>query len=151
MCDISENELQYVIGYLTSKMTFQQRLQVAVEVNKMLKVANSDAGQSRWQAIAAGAGMEILGRWEASRLAGRCADGFERGQGSYTHAVLGNKAFCGLKPGKLSVGWVEPHTGQEAVSCPKCLAAIKKINGSAGHSTGKPAKQKSEPKFNIWE
>jgi hypothetical protein len=62
------------------------------------------------------------------RLAGRCADGAERGKGIKTHVVLaapginppaGGAALCGAKPGRLSAGWVEVD-GPEVPTCPRC-------------------------------
>jgi hypothetical protein len=56
------------------------------------------------------------------KLAGRCADGFERGKGSRYHAVNGYVALCGAKPGRRSAGW-SSHAGV-AVTCPKCLRKL---------------------------
>src|SRR5688572_12887157 len=59
------------------------------------------------------------------RLAGRCADGFERDGGSLYHAVKGWSALCGAKPGRRSAGWSE-HQG-DRVTCPKCQRKILKL------------------------
>jgi hypothetical protein len=58
------------------------------------------------------------------RLAGRCANGAERDSGSKYHAVRGNVALCGAKPGPRSAGW-STYPG-EAVTCPRCLTKLEK-------------------------
>ena len=61
------------------------------------------------------------------RLAGRCADGVERGAGRNYHALPERwsptaSALCGKRPGRLSGGWIaEPG---DAVTCPKCYARL---------------------------
>lgn len=66
----------------------------------------------------------------AAALAGRCANGYEHGQGSRIHAVPASEtlarngycttpAACGAKPGPRSAGW-SLRSG-EPVSCPRCL------------------------------
>jgi hypothetical protein len=73
-------------------------------------------------------------------LGGRCANGYERGQGSRVHAVptsdalLKNdycisRAACGAQPGARSVGW--SLRAGAAFSCPRCIAAIAQATGSA--------------------
>lgn len=68
-------------------------------------------------------------------LAGRCANGHERDQGSRVHAVphseelerngyVIDRALCGAKPGPRSAGW--SYTGQRTVTCPKCIARTQK-------------------------
>jgi hypothetical protein len=64
-----------------------------------------------------------------AKLAGRCCDGFEKGQGSRVHALINatvqdhtfayGDALCKAKPGRRSVGWsaMEGY----GVTCPKCL------------------------------
>lgn len=76
----------------------------------------------------------------AAKLAGRCADGLERGQGVKMHALLasqvrGNfnealgKALCGAEPGRRSVGWTV-CVGQD-ISCPRCNRAISRAGAAA--------------------
>lgn len=65
-------------------------------------------------------------------LGGRCANGYERGQGIKVHAIPFNqqletndycmvKAVCGAKPGALSVGWCK-FAGD--ITCPRCLKRL---------------------------
>lgn len=64
-----------------------------------------------------------------AKLAGRCANGYERGQGSVIHAVQipeGQKeigfyarSLCGKTHGARSAGW-SGRIGEE-VTCPKCV------------------------------
>lgn len=65
----------------------------------------------------------------AMKLAGRCADGCERGQGVKFHALpVGTSEFthgpalCGQKAGRRSVGWTV-REGAE-VTCPRCLSRL---------------------------
>lgn len=77
----------------------------------------------------------------AAKLAGRCATGLERGQGTNLHAIpvaqvrrnfgfveATGKALCGAQPGRRSVGWTacESHP----VTCPRCQRAISRAQGS---------------------
>lgn len=75
----------------------------------------------------------------SARLAGRCANGAERGQGTKTHALPWNgdanmlaswRALCGATPGARSAGWCERP--ELEVTCPKCAkkAAIAKATQS---------------------
>lgn len=66
------------------------------------------------------------------RLAGRCSDGSERGKGSRFHAVPTGmyRALCGARPGRHSAGW--SWTPGDAVTCPRCLAAIRRATGERG-------------------
>ena len=67
----------------------------------------------------------------AAKLAGRCTDGRELGQGVRVHAVSGTfradynelhgTALCGQKPGRRSVGWTVLPPGTE-VNCPRCCS-----------------------------
>ncbi|WP_267122940.1 hypothetical protein [Xanthomonas sacchari] len=74
----------------------------------------------------------------AAKLAGRCANGLERGQGSNLHAIpssqvrrqggfteAAGKALCGAEPGRRSVGWTVCE--QQPVSCPRCLRALERV------------------------
>ena len=65
-------------------------------------------------------------------LAGRCANGYERGQGVRVHAVPHSqelerngyaiqRAVCGAKPGPRSAGWI--YSGMRPVTCHKCVMA----------------------------
>lgn len=70
--------------------------------------------------------------YTAAKLAGRCSDGYERGQGMRVHALADARrpdattvygtALCGAKPGRRSVGWT-PMDGTE-ITCPQCLKKL---------------------------
>lgn len=62
---------------------------------------------------------------QARRMAGQCTSGAERDGGKLFHAVARNKALCGAKPGRRSVGW-SAHLG-EKVTCPRCLKKMENI------------------------
>lgn len=63
-------------------------------------------------------------------LAGRCANGNERGRGSVIHAVPaqdGNvieheRSLCGAEPGRRSAGWSARWSAQ--VTCQRCLCRL---------------------------
>lgn len=66
-------------------------------------------------------------------LGGRCANGYERGQGSVVHAVqqagtrpdnLASTALCGQRAGARSVGFC--LRDELMVNCPKCLRRLEK-------------------------
>ena len=70
---------------------------------------------------------------EPAKLAGRCANGYERGKGSVIHAVPHSdmlvkngwcldSAICGAKPGPRSAGW--SHRADQPITCPKCLRKL---------------------------
>lgn len=71
-----------------------------------------------------------------ARLAGRCANGYERDSGRVTHAVDYNgrsdgdyhmgAAVCGAKPGRRSAGWSSYRWA--SVTCPRCLRRLP-VNG----------------------
>lgn len=76
----------------------------------------------------------------AAKLAGRCADGLERGQGIKMHALPASqirghfnealgKALCGAEPGRRSAGWTV-CIGQD-ISCPRCKRAIARAGDAA--------------------
>lgn len=65
-------------------------------------------------------------------LAGRCANGFERGQGRVIHALPSTdgrnvatyaRSLCGKTHGARSAGWSLRLDG--AVTCPRCITASK--------------------------
>lgn len=71
----------------------------------------------------------------AATLAGRCANGNERDQGTRVHAVpysdtlarngyCTTKAACGAEPGRRSAGW--STRTDLAPNCPRCLPRIAK-------------------------
>ncbi|MCW0447227.1 hypothetical protein [Xanthomonas sacchari] len=77
-------------------------------------------------------------KFVAAKLAGRCANGMERGQGSKQHALPAEqvcfarneahgKAICGAVPGRRSVGWTV--CDDQDVSCPRCARAIARVEG----------------------
>ena len=65
------------------------------------------------------------------QLAGRCASGYEGGHGTRSHAVemFSNKAMCGAKPGKRSVGWSSYQ--DKEVTCPRCAEKVAKTDARA--------------------
>ncbi|WP_168356106.1 hypothetical protein [Stenotrophomonas maltophilia] len=78
----------------------------------------------------------------AAKLAGRCANGLERGQGTKLHAIPAaqvrqhggfveatGKALCGAQPGRRSVGWTVCE--QHLVSCPRCQRVLARVQGGA--------------------
>lgn len=84
----------------------------------------------------------------AMKLAGRCANGWERDRGSIFHALpleTANSgwgiALCGRKPGARSAGWSTSMDKNQGVTCPHCLrklerehqsTLIKRIQGALG-------------------
>ena len=67
----------------------------------------------------------------AMKLAGRCADGCERGQGVRYHALPAGTpdfthgpALCGAKAGRRNVGF----TAKEGttINCPRCLSRMQR-------------------------
>lgn len=73
--------------------------------------------------------MKIVLRY----LAGRCANGAEADGGLLWHAVDTEnkwKALCGAEPGRRSAGWApwDPEDAEgKAVTCPRCLKRMQKI------------------------
>lgn len=78
----------------------------------------------------------------AAKLAGRCANGLERGQGTNLHAIPATqvrqhggfveatgKALCGAEPGRRSVGWTACES--RPVTCPRCRRALARGKGGA--------------------
>jgi len=68
--------------------------------------------------------------YEALQMPGRCANGCERDHGTLTHAVkFGTGAsMCKRRPGRRTPGWVYPYQSSNAITCPRCLAAVKKAS-----------------------
>ena len=66
--------------------------------------------------------------WQPMEMLGRLANGFELDHGRRVHAVADgqNKAMCGAKPGKRSVGW--SRSTSDEVTCPRCVKKLKKSN-----------------------
>jgi hypothetical protein len=74
-------------------------------------------------------------------LAGRCANGYERGQGQVVHGVMCGerevksginfyaRSLCDKTHGARSAGWA--NRPDLAVTCPKCLKAIDKLKPAA--------------------
>ncbi|HEL5401710.1 TPA: hypothetical protein UOJ25_001824 [Stenotrophomonas maltophilia] len=86
--------------------------------------------------------MNAPGEVLAAKLAGRCANGLERGQGTKLHAIPAaqvrqhagfveatGKALCGAQPGRRSVGWTVCE--QHLVSCPRCQRVLARVKGGA--------------------
>ncbi len=75
----------------------------------------------------------------AAKLAGRCTNGLERGQGRNLHAVsaaevrrssgFAGKAMCGAQPGRRSVGWTVCES--QPVTCTRCQRAVARVQGGA--------------------
>ena len=67
-----------------------------------------------------------------ARLSGVCADGFERGSGTVTHALRESpeelkqsgfrKALCGATPGRRSAHGFYPVEGETTATCARCAA-----------------------------
>lgn len=86
------------------------------------------------------AGVQAKGAdFVAAKLAGRCANGMERGQGAKLHAIPSTQvrveyneaygsAICGATPGRRSVGWTVLVA--EAVTCPRCIRALARVDGA---------------------
>jgi len=68
--------------------------------------------------------------YQVMSLAGRCANGSELDHGTRYHAVEfdSNRAMCGTKPGRRSVGWTREY---KDVTCPRCIARLAKITQRA--------------------
>ena len=63
--------------------------------------------------------------YQARSLAGRCSNGMELDHGKLYHAVIADdRAMCGAKPGRRSVGWSSYRV--DAVTCPRCLKKLAK-------------------------
>lgn len=78
-------------------------------------------------------------------LAGRCANGYERGQGGVVHLVMcsedelrfginASTAICGKKHGPRSAGWC-PRLDL-AVTCPKCMKLQSTATSHRGAACG---------------
>lgn len=78
----------------------------------------------------------------AAKLAGRCSNGLERGQGTNLHAIptaqvrlngefveATGRALCGAAPGRRSVGWTA--YASHPVTCPRCQRALARVKGGA--------------------
>jgi hypothetical protein len=89
-------------------------------------------GSASSEGLGAGAGARPT---LPASLAGRCANGYERGQGVRVHAVpytddlarngyAIQRALCGAKPGPRSAGW--SYSGMRLVTCPTCLRALER-------------------------
>lgn len=79
-------------------------------------------------ALEAAAKPQLIGM----KLAGRCANGFERGRGHIYHVLpleADNSgwgiALCGKKPGRRSAGW-SGRTEANNATCPRCLKLLAK-------------------------
>lgn len=70
--------------------------------------------------------VDVWARAVPRRLAGRCADGAERGAGRKFHALREDRhsdvAACGARPGRLSAGW-SVELG-ESITCPRCASKV---------------------------
>lgn len=61
-------------------------------------------------------------------LAGRCANGSELDHGSLFHVVnlKTGRALCTARPGRRSVGWVDPWNRPQQISCMRCFLRAQK-------------------------
>jgi hypothetical protein len=64
--------------------------------------------------------------YRITHLAGSCRSGSDN-TGHVTHAVTGQTALCGTRPGPHSAGWSE-YTDRE-LTCPKCKKKVEATNG----------------------
>lgn len=67
--------------------------------------------------------------WDHRYMAGKCASGANRDAGPRWHAVpkdagFVGKALCGRGP---SIQWSDPNPEKPVVTCPKCLARLKRL------------------------
>jgi hypothetical protein len=77
-----------------------------------------------------------VSNYKPRRLSGRCSTGAQRGAGWVWHAVHGGAswgtAICGATPGRLSgCGFVEPESDEQAITCPKCLRRLARLEQHA--------------------
>lgn len=79
-----------------------------------------------------GLGKAVLANLQSLRMSGRLANGSERDAGQLWHAVPidSNKAVCGAKPGRRSVGW-----GAEVGKEYTCKGCIKRLGVQAKETT----------------
>lgn len=52
-------------------------------------------------------------------LTGRCPDGYELDHGKLQHVVYLYMALCGVKPRRLSNGWIDGP--DNVITCQRCL------------------------------
>jgi len=68
--------------------------------------------------------------YEPRYMLGRLANGAERDCGRLWHAVPqnSNRAACGAKPGRRSVGWgpfdLSDIPAGQPITCPRCIASM---------------------------
>jgi len=128
------NELQeaYLIKFLVGEMAFNQRLKMYQQIQKYRgffakNSANTDfPGIGAMDALTTIYSAEKELDYKPCQLAGKCSNGAERDHGLVVHAVNFLGALCEAKPGRLSVGWVEPWN-DAPVNCPKCLERIRNL------------------------
>ena len=90
-------------------------------------------------ATSTGNPLERIVSLQPAMLAGRCADGMERGHGVRVHGLLNvrrnfftdvyGEALCGAKPGRRSAGWTALD-GRE-ITCQRCLRKLKPPTNAA--------------------
>jgi len=76
----------------------------------------------------------MMGDVRPMRLLGACA-AHERDAGYVFHARLPGAwaALCGTHPGRRSAGWADhPTQIGRTVTCPRCLARLKRQEGEGG-------------------
>ena len=137
MSDLDREKV--LINFLTSDLNFSQRLKLYQKLEKFREITRKSLNQERpnpygndvlnlYDKIESVISLDKEKAYTTMVLAGSCKNGFERDHGSYNHAVSANNvSLCGRKPGRLSVGWVEPYEGVGVVTCPKCLKQIEKL------------------------
>jgi hypothetical protein len=131
---LNEEQTTYLIDFVVSDMPFSQRLKMYKQVKKFQGFFDNGGkpkdpnfpGIGALRALSAQYSVEKELNYKARQLAGKCSNGAERDHGLVIHAVNDIGALCGAKPGRLSVGWVEPWD-DTPVNCDKCLNRIEAL------------------------
>ena len=136
MTALNDKQVEYLIDFLVNDMPFSQRLKMYKKTRKIqgffAKSNNVDVRNKEFPGVKA---LEMLSEhynleseldFKPRQLAGKCSNGAERDHGLITHAVNHIGALCGAKPGRRSVGWVEPWN-DAPVNCEKCLKRIEDL------------------------
>lgn len=141
---VNQTSIQYLAAFLMNGMTFSQRFKVYERVQQMRGFWDGRTDLGDFPGPAAldalgetGNSIEAELDYKAKVKAGRLANGAELDHGHISHAVNLHGALCGTKPGKRSVGWVDPYPEVDPpITCEKCLEAIDKLRGLQCQSQG---------------